>query len=344
MMTKSSLALASALLLCACDIKQDLGDTATDGSTGGDSESGSGTTPPDDTGLPTDSESTSGTSVGETGMPTASTSTTSPTEDTGITESESDSESSGTTTGGELEVCEQSEEFIRWAGGGVQELRDAIGSFGAGVAVGDCSLSIDEPSADDEATVELNLSCTMNGEANGEEFVDRPTNFRVPLVTNYATETLFSEFDDTVRARFVVTNNFNPDNGGWLVLDEPVPDGDAYSLLVLGNGAGPQPAESDYLDHFGDDWLSGGLLLEQELPTCAPEVEIGCNAEPRALLAYGGDREPVIVHSLQTVSTASNQEGSSYQVHARDMWEVEGIECLDFPGLQFEYAAILREN
>lgn len=343
MTAKSTLALASALLLLgACEIKQDLGETAS-GSTGGDSESGSGTTPPDDTGTPTGSESTSGTSVGETGMPT-STTTTSPTEDTGISESESDSwASTGMTTNEPPVDCIPSENVLQWTGN-AQDLRVAIGANGAGVAVGECGLTIGEPSESKEGTsVDLILSCTMSGEASAEPFTDAQVDFELSLLTTYELDTLFAAFGDTVTARIVTTNNFNPDDGGWVVLEQPLLDDNGYPLLMVAKGQAIVPPDSSFEAYFSEDWMRGPSITA-ESASCGLDTDIGCSAFPIALEAGWVDRSPVVVHAGESDSFSSAFEGLRYQLHPSVMWEVEGFDCADFPDFHVNFVAVALEE
>lgn len=347
MTMKSSLVLASTLLLgVACDPKQDLGGTATDGSTGGDSAEGSDTAPPDDTGLPSGmTESTSGTSVGETGMPTDTTTTTSPTEDTGITEPETESETdpTGTETGDPPSECVPSENVLEWTGN-AQTLRDAIGASGSGVAVGECSLTIGEPGESKQGTlVELSLSCTMSGEANAEPFADAAVDFDISLLTTYDVETLFAAFGDTVVARIVTTGNFNPDNGAWLVLEQPLLDDNGYPLLILGNGQQVVPEDSMYSDYFAEDWLRGPSITSTDA-SCGLDVSSGCSDVPIALEAGWVDRSPIVVHAGETDSFSSAFEGLRYHLHPREMWEVSQQRCADFPGFHVNYLAVAMEE
>ena len=314
----------------ACDVKQDLGDTATTGESSSESTAGGtgGTTgsvdtgvldtgPWDDTGEPTEG----GTSTGSV--------------DTGVLDTGPWDDTGDET--GEPEACGTSEVSVRWDSSGLSP--DALGFGGTFVGIGMCRPEV-QPGAGSAVTVAL--ACTLSGTRDGTGFVDEEIAIDLDFTIEGAGAEILPSFADPVSAKIVVaTEGFEQAGARYVVLEQPMlpTDGDAPALIAV-HAPALQPQPAVYSQWSEGDWYVGPsfTVVDAACETGdAPECGFDVAVEAGWL-----DRSPVAVHGGETESFGAPTVGGTYDLFVETAWEApKSFKCgEDFPGSAFDFVAL----
>lgn len=339
MMNLKNLAYLSLITACAaCDVKQDLGETATTGESSSEGTAGgsSGTTggadtgvldtgPWDDTGKVTDDgTSTSGADTGvvDTG----------PWDDT------------GDETGGP-EMCEGAAPMIDWDSSGLAP--GALGFGGAFVGVGFCEASMGEvlnvPKDEGEGTVAtLALTCTLSGSRDTIDFADEDISIELDLSSAGDLAPLLPGFSSSVYGRFVVESN-GLDEGGsrYVVLTQPMEPGDGDApVLIATDAAGVEPNALAYDGWHEGPWFGGPSIAPVDA-SCATGDAPSCGFDV-ALQAGWLDRSPPEVHGGQSGQFFAPTEAGTYDIFVETAWQApKSFKCgEDFPGSAYRFVAL----
>lgn len=315
------LSLLSALAV-ACDVKQDLGDTASSSGSG----SGSGTT-------------SGGGESGETvGSGASSTSG----------ESESDTTSGGESgvldsgpwwgsssgTGGELEACNVSDAMVRWDSSGMSP--QALGYNSAFAAVGTCTHAVG-PFIDEAVT--LALTCELTGRRDGTPFENEVISIDLDFEFEGGGEELLPGFAETLTARFYVASpGFGQATDRYVVLEQPMLMDDSNApVLFAGEGFTLEPNLLDVKDLFETSWYNGPTLTVVE-GSCATGEAPECGADVAVRGDWGGD--DVELHANQSGDFGAVLDLVPYDLYVDAAWEApNSFECgEDFPTSQFRFA------
>ncbi len=339
MKTCNRLAVSTLIALCgACDISNDLGETASEGSAGGSG----GTEDTGSVGAGSDSNSGSETGPGpggESGMADSGDG------DTGGEESGDDNTggedgSTGTPPGS----CEPSDSYVRYPNQAwdlldqIQEQFSDVDEDFAGF--GTCDLTVGPAAMGKNGpAVPLSLSCVVDGTIGVTPLVQEALDLTVSLETDIDPSVLFAAFGNTVNARIVVSTPFNAYS--WIVLEQPVPEDSGYPLLIL-NAAYSLEPPTEQTDGFVDGSWFGGPSLAQAEASCGP-TELRCGTWPVALEAGWIDRTPVVVHAEERASFSSPLAGIGYDVYPGRMWTGDRIPCRDYPQEFYTFAVVATE-
>ncbi len=310
-----------------CDVKQDLGETASGTGTGGESSSGttggSGDTGVLDTGPWSGTVSAGSSDSGDSGVLD-----TGPWNDTG---EETDSSSSGD-TGEPLDQCQASETYVRWDYNSLSPID--LGVNTTFVGVGDCSVTVDDPPGD-AATVQL--ACTLSGSRDGTDFADESIDIDLELETNGP----LPNFWPSVAARFLVGGTgFKQAGDRFVVLSQPMFPNDADGpILIATHSTSIEPLGFQLEGWWDTPWYGGpsftsvdAMCETGDAPECAFDVAI-----------EGGwlDEAPVAVHGTESAAFGAPTEGGSYDLFVETAWEAsENVVCPpDFPGAAYHFVA-----
>lgn len=337
MMTLKNLATLSLLTAVAgaCDVKQDLGDTATTGeSSSGSAGDGSGGTtggdtgvldtgPGDDTGL------TEGTSTGSS--------------DTGVLDTGPWDDTGDET--GEPDMCDGSAPMVDWDPSGLAP--EALGFGGAFVGVGFCETSMGEvlnvPKDSGEGTVAtLALTCTLSGSRDTIDFVDENISIDIELSSAGDLAPLLPGFSSPVNARFVVeSNGLEQGRSRYVVLTQPMEPGDGDApVLIATDASGVEPNGSAYLSWYEGDWFGGPSVAPVDA-SCATGNAPSCGFDV-ALQAGWLDRSPPEVHGGQSAQFLAPTEAGTYDIFVETAWQApQAFECgEDFPSSTYSFVAL----
>lgn len=311
----------------ACDVKQDLGDTASSSGTG----SGSGTT----SGGGETSESGPVTGSGGTGNPSGTATSTSG--ESGVSETGSESESSSSSgSGGDLGECNVADVTIQWNSEGMSP--EALGYNSAFAAVGTCTHAL-EPFVDPVAT--LALSCTLSGRRDGTPFEDEAIDIDIDLEIEGDNEQALPFFADTLTARFYVGSpGFGEATDRYFVLEQPMlMDGSNAPVLFAGQGFTLEPNLLDIEDLFTTSWYNGPTLTVADA-TCTSGTAPECGFDVAVRADFGGDSHDV--HATESEGFGFALDLVPYLLHVESAWEApNSIECGDdFPGSDFRFVAV----
>ena len=322
----------------ACDVKQDLGETATTGESSTESTAGgsSGTTggvdtgvldtgPWDDTGKTTDPGTSTGfadTGVLDTG----------PWDDTGDET-------------GEPDMCDGSAPMVAWDSSGLAP--EALEFGGAFVGVGFCETSMGEvlnvPKDEGEGTVAtLALTCTLSGSRDATDFTDEDISIDIELSSAGDLGPLLPGFWSPVYARFVVESN-GLDQGGsrYVVLTQPMEPGDGDGpVLIATEGAGVEPNASAYAGWHEGPWFGGPSIAPVDA-SCATGDAPSCGFDV-ALQAGWLDRSPPEVHGGQSGQFLAPTEAGTYDIYVGTAWQApQSFKCgEDFPSSRYSFVAL----
>lgn len=321
-----SLSLFTALGL-ACDVKQDLGDTASSSGSG----SGSGTT----SGGSETSGPDSATSSGSTGNQSGSATSTGAESGTLETGSESGSSSA---SGGDLGECNVADVTIQWNSQGMSP--GALGYDSAFAAVGTCTHAL-EPFVDPVAT--LALSCVLSGRRDGTPFEDEAIDIDIDLEIEGDDEQALPFFADTLTARFYVgTPGFGEATDRYFVLEQPMlMDGSNAPVLFAGQGFTLEPNLPDVKDLFDTSWYNGPTLTVADA-TCTSGTAPECGFDVAIRGEFGGDASDV--HATESTAFGFALDLVPYLLHVERAWEApNSIECGDdFPGSDFRFVGVAQ--
>jgi len=317
----------------ACDVKQDLGDTATTGeSSSGSTAGGSGGTtggadtgvldtgPWDDTGKTTeDGTSTGSADAGDSGVLD-----TGPWDDTGDET-------------GEPETCGTSEVSVQWDSSTLSP--QALGFGGTFVGIGMCSPDV-QPGAGSAVTIAL--ACTLSGTRDGTDFVDEEIAIDLDFTIEGAGADILPSFWDPISAQIVVaTEGFEEAGARYVVLEQPMlpTDGDAPALIAV-HAPALQPIPAVYSQWYDGDWYVGPSFTVADA-TCESGDAPSCGYDV-AVEAGWLDRSPVLVHGGESESFGAPTEGGTYDLFVETAWEApEAFKCgEDFPGAAFDFVAL----
>ncbi len=318
-------------LAAACDVKQDLGETATetgaeDSGTAGGTSGGSADTGVLDTGPWDDTGATEGTTSN--GSADTGVLDTGPWDDTG----EVTGSSSSGDTGEPLDQCAASETFVTWDYASLSP--NELGVNEVFVGVGSCSVTVVDPAGDDAT---LQLGCTLSGARDGVDFEDESFDIDLQLQTNAPLPALWP----SVSARFLVGGTgFKLAGDRYVVLSQPMFPNDADGPIFIATHASSVDPLGFQLDPWwvtpwygGPSFLSGEATCETgDAPECGFDVAI-----------EGGwlDEAPIPVHGTQSGTFGAPTEGGSYDLFVESAWEApESFLCgEDFPGASYQFVA-----
>ncbi|MCR9163219.1 MAG: hypothetical protein ACE37F_23315 [Nannocystaceae bacterium] len=316
----------------ACDVKQDLGETASSsggaesGNTSGAETGALDTGPSEATGEPT------------TGPGTGSDTTTG--SESGVLDTGPWWGSSSGTTGEELGACDASAPMVRWDSASLSP-GDALGFGSTFVGVGSCTTLV-EPIAKPEnpLPVTIALSCTLSGARDGVDFVDEAIDIELDfLIDGEDPElALLPSLEETVRARFFVGSpGFEQGSDRFVVLEQPLlmGVGDA-PVLYATRGIGLQPVAELVEPWHDGDWYDGPAI-EAVDATCSTGEAPECGFDVALRTTWGG--RPLDLHGGQAGSTELVLDIPSYDVYVDTAWEApNSFECgEDFPGSDYAF-------
>lgn len=332
MMTLKNLATLSLItaVAAACDVKQDLGDTATTGASSGGSagDTSSGTTGGADTGvLDTGPWDDTGTTKGTT--------STTGTADTGVLDTGPWDDTGDET--GEPASCDASGTMLRWDSSGISP--ETLGFVETFVGIGMCSPDV-QPGAGSAVTI--GLACRLSGTRDGTDFVDEEMSIELDFTIEGATADILPSFWDPVSARIVVaTEGFEQGAARYVVLEQPMlpTDADAPALIAV-DAPSLQPASFVFTDWYEGDWYVGPSFMVVDA-TCETGDAPSCGYDV-AVEAGWLDRSPVAVHGGQAGSFGAPTEGGTYDLFVETAWEApKSFKCgEDFPGSAYKFVAL----
>jgi hypothetical protein len=328
-----------ASIAAACDVTQDLGETATSGESQSDSaaESSSGTTGGADTGVldtgPWDDSGNTTKDGTSTGAVDTGVLDTGPWDDTGDET-------------GELDMCAGSAPMLEWDPAGLGQ--DALGFESTFAGVGSCEailgevLNLPEGRGDGGTEVTLALSCVLSGTRDGTDFIDEEISIDVRFQSLADVGALLPSFAESVRARFVVESpGFGQGGSRYVVLEQPMlpNDGDA-PVLIATDAARVAPIAPSYDSWYVGSWFGGpsiapidALCSTGKAPQCGFDV---------ALQAGWLERDPGAVHGGQAGSMFGPTEEGTYDIYVGTAWQApESFKCgEDFPSSRYSFVAL----
>lgn len=319
-----------AALAVACDVEQDLGETASSSTTSGGS--GSGSSSAEDTGV-LDTGPWSGTSDGTTGSAETGVLDTGPWSGT-----TGDETGSSGTTGEIVESCEASDTMVTWDWTTIGP--GQLGYQSLFVGVGDCGVL--DPVVDG-STVTLSLQCTLSGTRDDEPFADEAISLELSFqVEGAAPETVMPSLWPAVRARFYVGGaGLDLTGDRYVVLEQPMLPNDADAPVILAtDSTSLAPAGAVIGEWFVGDWYGGPSVVVGE-PTCSTTDAPRCTQDV-AIEAGWLDRAPILVHGSEAGSFGAPTEGGVYDLFVTRAWQAAGAEPCppDFPTSYYEFVAL----
>lgn len=332
MMTIKNLAYFCVLaaVATACDVKQDLGETA------GETEGGSGSAGTSTTGA--------GTGVLDTGPGEESGNLTESTSgDTGVVDTGPVSETGDSTvsaTGGETEtggeMCEQDDTLLRWSS---QSFVDGLGAESEFTGSGDCTVT--EVPSDVPEGLGLQLQCTLSGTADGAPVVDQAYTLALDFTKSDAPTFSFPTFAPSVHLRVVVVPaGLELLGERHIVLEQPMlPDDGFAPVLIATDAHSVAPSPFLYADWHEGDWFAGPSFASAE-GTCetgdAPDCSIDVALEGGWL-----DTFPVSLSGGQQGVFGAPTGEDGYAFHLEAAWQAVQGECPpDFPGTEYRFVAL----
>ncbi len=312
MTTMKSLAYFSLLaaLATGCDVKQDLGETASGSSTGGGSGTGSGDTGAVDTGP------WSGTGVSTGGSESDSEGTTSI--GTGVLDTGPWWEtSSGTGSPGD---CETSGDFVLWDANSVGEA--ALGYEMSILADGTCTAS----TSSGGGTITVSLDCMADGERDGEAFVGE--NLVFDLSFELAGAAAPDPIEGIVELRLFVDGlGFAPATERFVVLEQEIVAETNAPVLIASTGYEIAPRESDVDPVWPDGWYAGPSFVVTD-PLCESGLAPDCGGD-MAIEAGWVDETPIVLGATET-DRFSGAYGGFFDLYVETAWlQPDGFSCGD---------------
>lgn len=305
----------------ACDVKQDLGDTASSSASGSGSGTTSGGAETGDSGVVT-----SGPSETDSGSDTTSGG------DTGVLDSGPWWDTSSG-TGEALPPCNVSDARVRWNSSGMSP--EALGYNTAFAAVGTCTHAV-EPFVDEAVT--LALVCTLTGGRDGVSFEDEVIEVDLDFEIEGGDETLLPGFADTLTARFYVGSpGFGQGTDRYVVLEQPMlMGGENAPVLFAGQGFTLEPNILDIEDLFDTAWYNGPTLTVADA-TCETGEAPECGMDVAVRADWGGDS--VELHGNQSGDFGLVPDLVPYDLYVESAWEApNAVECgEDFPNADFRF-------
>ncbi|MGH1346046.1 MAG: hypothetical protein ACRBN8_31065 [Nannocystales bacterium] len=331
MMNLKNLAYLSLITVVAgaCDVKQDLGDTATTGESSGETtgETSGGTTGGADTGVldtgPWD----------DTGVVTEGTSTGSA--ETGVLDTGPWWETGEET--GETPTCDAREVSVRWDSSGLSP--EALGFGGTFVGIGACQ---PEVQSEGGSAVTLSLACTLSGTRDGTDFADEEIAIALDFTIEGASADILPSFSDSLSAQIVVSSaGLAQGAARYIVLEQPMlpTDGDAPVLIAV-DAPSLEPSSATYAEWYEQDWYVGPSFATADA-TCETGDAPACGYDV-ALEAGWLDRSPVAVHGGGAETFGAPTEGGTYDLFVETAWEApQSPDCgVDFPTAEFSFVAL----
>lgn len=335
MMTLKNLATLSLItsVAGACDVKQDLGDTATTGeSSGGSTGNGS-----------TGNGSNGTTGGGDTGVLD-----TGPWDDSGPWETTTGfadmGEDTGTETGVGPDMCGTSSQ-MDWDSSALAP--EALGFGGTFVGVGACEAVLGEvlnvPKDSGGGTeVTLALACTLSGTRDGADFVDEAISIDLGFSSFSDVGGLLPSFWPTVTARFVVESaGFDQGASRYVVLEQPMLPNDADAPVLIATSAlDVEPNAATYTGWYDEPWFGQPSInvvdascSTGDAPTCGFDV---------ALQAGWLDRTPSVGHGGQAIEVPAPTEGGTFDLFIGTAWQApQSFKCgEDFPSANFDFVGV----
>lgn len=321
MMTLKNLVCLSAMTAAAigCDVKQDLGESAS----GTESGSGTnGTTGVADTGVLETGEAGSGTtkSGGATGS-----------EESGVLDTGPGSGSSSDTgdeTGGPLDDCEPGDAAVRWDSTTITGETVGFSEFAA--VSGSCEST---GQVFDGSIFTLSVQCDLGGTVDGSPTQLGLVDLDLVIEIEGPTGDILPAFGPGLGISLWVTDTgFGLGTERHVILVREVASDEVVPVMLL--------ADSQRLTPDGVDNFWGDVALESVEATCAAEATGRCG-EGRGLAAGWMDALPQVAHAGQSIAFDAGPDVGTYNLFVERAWQAEDASSCpkDGPTAHYKFVA-----